>query len=78
MKEMNIQDNNISLLNHFQLKCCGAEDYMDWKNTTFGRDGDSVPESCCITDAEGCGRGILATPDEVLELYKVKLYIKKD
>lgn len=47
-----------------ELKCCGAEDYMDWKNTTFGRNGDSVPESCCITDAEGCGVGILATPDE--------------
>ena len=39
---------------------------MDWKNTTFGRNGDSVPDSCCILDAEECGKGILNLPDEVI------------
>ena len=38
---------------------------MDWKNTTFGQNGDSVPDSCCILDAEDCGKGILNLPDEV-------------
>jgi len=47
-----------------ELKCCGAQEYMDWKNTTYGENGNSVPDSCCITDADGCGIGILATPDE--------------
>ena len=39
---------------------------MDWKNTTFGQNGDSVPDSCCILDAEDCGKGILNLPDEVI------------
>ena len=41
-----------------QLQCCGAQEYMDWKNTTFGGAGD-VPDSCCITDAHACGKGVL-------------------
>lgn len=41
-----------------ELQCCGAQEYMDWKNTTFGGAGD-VPDSCCITDAHACGKGVL-------------------
>ena len=52
----------------FQLNCCGAQEYMDWKNTTFSQvtAPDSVPDSCCIHDAEDCGKGILKVPDEVI------------
>ena len=41
---------------------------MDWKNTTFSQvtAPDSVPDSCCIHDAEDCGKGILKVPDEVI------------
>jgi len=49
-----------------ELRCCGAEEYTDWANTTFGKNGDSVPDSCCVTDAPTCGEGILALPaDEI-------------
>lgn len=52
-----------------ELGCCGSEEYKDWKNTTFGTAGNSVPESCCLTDADGCGKGILDDePEEAAKL----------
>ena len=58
----------MNYFNTFQLNCCGAQEYMDWKNTTFSQvtAPDSVPDSCCIHDAEDCGKGILKVPDEVI------------
>ena len=44
----------------FQLKCCGAQEYLDWENTTFASESKSVPDSCCLSDVEGCGKGILS------------------
>ena len=44
----------------FQLSCCGTQSYQDWMNTTFSMSSYSVPDSCCITDVVGCGRGILS------------------
>jgi len=41
-----------------ELKCCGAQEYRDWANTTFGTTGN-VPDSCCHADVPGCGEGIL-------------------
>lgn len=42
-----------------KLSCCGAESYQDWVNTTFSLSSSSVPDSCCVYDVVGCGRGIL-------------------
>lgn len=46
------------------LHCCGANNdhtgYTDWKNTDFGRKGNSVPSSCCYVETENCGQGILS------------------
>ena len=51
------------------LHCCGAHGanigYQDWKNTPMGQNDDSVPDSCCRTQAAKCGKGILREPDEV-------------
>jgi CD63 antigen len=47
-----------------ELKCCGAQEYKDWTNTTFSESSNSVPDSCCLSDVEGCGNGILVKPDE--------------
>jgi hypothetical protein len=53
------------IIYHFQLKCCGAQEYRDWSNTTFGGTGN-VPDSCCHADVPGCGEGILKkTQNEV-------------
>ncbi|XP_054826220.1 tetraspanin-6-like [Eublepharis macularius] len=37
-----------------QFQCCGAENYTDWLNTTFGSLSPSVPTSCCKKDVESC------------------------
>lgn len=42
-----------------ELKCCGAQEYRDWVNTTFSSTDGSVPDSCCLSDIEGCGHDIL-------------------
>lgn len=42
-----------------ELECCGAEEYKDWMNATFSKEKDSVPDSCCKDDIEGCGKGVL-------------------
>jgi CD63 antigen len=41
------------------MKCCGANHYTDWMNVTIFS-GNSVPDSCCIEQAVGCGQGVLA------------------
>lgn len=47
-----------------EMKCCGAQEYKDWVNTTFAEKDNSVPDSCCLSDVEGCGKGILNMSDE--------------
>ena len=47
-----------------ELKCCGTQEYLDWENTTFAEESNSVPDSCCLSDVEGCGKGILAMSAE--------------
>ncbi|KAH0621308.1 hypothetical protein JD844_022453, partial [Phrynosoma platyrhinos] len=37
-----------------QFQCCGAENYTDWLNTTFGALSSSVPRSCCKVPVESC------------------------
>jgi len=43
--------------------CCGTQDYRDWKNTTFSARG-AVPDSCCLSDVDGCGNNILTENDK--------------
>ena len=53
---------------------------MDWKNTTYGQQGSSssVPDSCCLTDADGCGTGILDETPEDVSSKKIKLLVGID
>ncbi|XP_066467969.1 tetraspanin-6-like [Tiliqua scincoides] len=37
-----------------QFQCCGAKNYTDWLNTTFGSLSSSVPMSCCKVPVENC------------------------
>ena len=55
-------------INFFQMKCCGAQEYKDWVNTTFAEKDNSVPDSCCLSDVEGCGKGILNMSDDQVSL----------
>ena len=44
------------------LSCCGGNEwhtgYNDYKYTSFGKSNNGVPDSCCIDESFGCGRGI--------------------
>lgn len=42
-----------------KFSCCGVVSYKDWVNTTFSISSSAVPDSCCVYDVVGCGRGIL-------------------
>ena len=53
-----------------ELKCCGAQEYKDWENTTFAEANNAVPDSCCLSDIEDCGMGILNMhADQVIALH---------
>lgn len=43
-----------------QLKCCGVNNYTDWRNSTQMADTDDVPDSCCIHKATNCGVNVRA------------------
>ncbi|XP_068454076.1 CD63 antigen [Clinocottus analis] len=45
------------------LKCCGANSSSDWR--AFGIDGNSVPDSCCVTLAPDCGKGTMTDAAKV-------------
>jgi len=62
-----------------ELHCCGAQEYHDWVNTTFSGDKDgNVPDSCCQTDVEGCGAGILnKSPEEAAKVIYTKGCLSK-
>ena len=45
-------------------QCCGVNGYEDWANTDIGRT-DSVPDSCCETKIEECGKGKLRSPNDI-------------
>jgi hypothetical protein len=46
-----------------RLMCCGGNNwntgYADYRGTPIGQSSDSVPDSCCISPNQGCGRGVL-------------------
>ncbi|KAJ8358540.1 hypothetical protein SKAU_G00150650 [Synaphobranchus kaupii] len=62
-----------------ELRCCGVNASADWIN--FGPDKTSVPDSCCITEAKGCGSGTMHDADKVYQtgcLSAVEALLKKN
>ncbi|XP_043242338.1 CD63 antigen-like isoform X2 [Amphibalanus amphitrite] len=45
-----------------ELDCCGISNYTNWANTSFGSDGDRVPDTCCLIFSTGCGAGVAVLP----------------
>ncbi len=40
------------------FKCCGVNNFTDWKVTNFSvSHDDSVPDSCCVHESKDCGKG---------------------
>ncbi|XP_053568103.1 CD63 antigen-like [Bombina bombina] len=40
---------------HQKFQCCGAQNFTDWFNSTFGKSTSSVPMSCCKNIQQKCG-----------------------
>nr|XP_006137794.1 CD63 antigen-like [Pelodiscus sinensis] len=40
------------------FQCCGAQNYTDWFNTTFGSLSSAVPNSCCKIITISCGMNL--------------------
>ncbi|XP_047451773.1 CD151 antigen isoform X2 [Mugil cephalus] len=42
-----------------EFKCCGSHNFSDWRDSAWiqaGKSGQLVPDSCCKTPSELCGR----------------------
>ena len=53
------------LIQH-ESKCCGVDGFKDWETTPFAQ-GSNVPDSCCIEETEGCGKGAIQNPDNIYQ-----------
>lgn len=54
-----------------QFKCCGSHNYSDWKDSVWIQKPENkrlVPDSCCKTPSELCGRR-----DHPSNIYKVEV-----
>lgn len=47
------------------LKCCGVNSSADWRG--FSSQGNTVPDSCCITMTQGCGQGTMMDASKVYQ-----------
>uniref|UniRef100_A0A914WWJ2 Tetraspanin n=1 Tax=Plectus sambesii TaxID=2011161 RepID=A0A914WWJ2_9BILA len=43
-----------------EFKCCGVDNYTDWRNSTVLGDTNDVPDSCCIQQTADCGVNVRA------------------
>ncbi|NXW88488.1 CD63 protein, partial [Alopecoenas beccarii] len=48
-----------------QFRCCGANNYTDWSTIERFRANDTVPRSCCSSNATSCN--VHPTPETVYE-----------
>jgi len=49
-----------------QEKCCGVNDYKDWRRAKFFNGSHSaVPDSCCKEVKPDCGKAIKTPPDNI-------------
>jgi len=48
-----------------QGECCGINNYTDWGLNEQYNKSESVPDSCCKDDKDGCGQGGLIDPEKI-------------
>merc|ERR1739848_114686 len=49
------------------FQCCGVYSYKDWDNATVLKTTQSVPDTCCKTKADDCGKGVQGESESVAE-----------
>ncbi|KAM4626895.1 CD63 antigen-like [Discoglossus pictus] len=50
-----------------QFHCCGAQNYTDWFNSTYGISMSSVPTSCCRNIMKDCGDRPFEHPENIYQ-----------
>ena len=50
------------------LKCCGVDSFVDWKDAPFSQ-GKNLPSSCCHIEFEGCGDNALVEDPPTYPIY---------
>ena len=58
--------------------CCGGyghhQGYTDWKHTFMGDSKKSVPDSCCLFEAPGCGQNLFEITDIRVIVQKINIH----
>uniref|UniRef100_A0A3B3CQ94 Tetraspanin n=1 Tax=Oryzias melastigma TaxID=30732 RepID=A0A3B3CQ94_ORYME len=54
-------------------KCCGVNSSSDW--SYLDSDGNTVPDSCCITKTTGCGKGNMKDASKVYQKVIHHIYL---
>lgn len=61
-----------------EFNCCGgfgyAQGYTDWKHTSMGGARNSVPDSCCLFEAHGCGADLFKITDLRVIVLKINVH----
>ena len=61
-----------------EFTCCGgygyAQGYTDWKHTSMGGARNSVPDSCCLYEAQGCGNDVFKITDLRVMVLKINVH----
>jgi len=61
-----------------EFTCCGgygyAQGYTDWKHTSIGGARNSVPDSCCLYEAHGCGSDLFKINDLRVIVLKINIH----
>ena len=48
--------------------------YTDWKHTFMGDSKKSVPDSCCLFEAPGCGQNVFEISDVRVIVQKINIH----
>ena len=61
-----------------EFLCCGGyghhQAYTDWKHTFMGDSKKSVPDSCCLFEAPGCGQNLFEITDIRVIVQKINIH----
>jgi len=61
-----------------EFMCCGGyghhQGYTDWKHTFMGDSKKSVPDSCCLFEAPGCGQNLFEITDIRVIVQKINIH----
>ena len=60
-----------------EYMCCGGygqhQGFTDWKHTFMGDSKKSVPDSCCLFEAPGCGQNLFEITDIRMIVQKINI-----